>query len=71
MTRVAREQAGDPRPSLEERYADRATYLGRVSEAASKLVAEGYLLEDDRAAVVARTMGRWDAATQGTPLAGK
>jgi len=71
VTRAAREQTGDPRPSLEERYGDRTTYLARISDAASKLVAEGYLLEDDRAAVVGRAMGRWDSATQGTPLAGR
>ena len=70
-TRAAREQANDPRPSLEERYADRATYQTRVNAAAADLVAQRYLLEEDQAAIVARAMARWDAATQGTPLAGR
>jgi len=70
-TRAEREHAGDPRPSLEERYLDRATYLARVNEVAANLVAERYLLEEDRVPVVTRAMARWDAATQGTALAGK
>src|SRR5262245_1487271 len=71
VTRAAREQAGDPRPSLEERYAGRAAYLARVTDAAFTLAAEGLLLDEDRAAVTAAAMARWDAATQGTSLAGK
>jgi hypothetical protein len=71
LTRAAREQAHDPRPSLEERYSDRATYQTRVSAAAAELVAQRYLLAEDQAAIVARAMARWDTATQGTPLAGR
>ena len=36
-TKAAREASGDPRLSIEERYADRAAYLGRVTEAALAL----------------------------------
>jgi len=71
VTRAARERAGDPRPSLEERYPDRTSYLARVNAAAAELVAQRYLLAADQAAVVARAMARWDAVTQGTPLAGR
>jgi hypothetical protein len=71
VTRAAREQAGDPRASLEERYADRASYLARVNAAAADLVAQRYLLAEDQAAVVARAMARWDAVTKGTPLTGR
>jgi hypothetical protein len=71
VTRAARERAGDPRPSLEERYPDRTSYLARVNAAAAELVAQRYLLAADQAAVVARAMARWDAVTQGTPLAAR
>jgi Alpha/beta hydrolase domain len=70
-TRAAREQAHDPRPSLEERYSDRATYEARVNAAATELVAQNYLLAEDQAAIVARAMARWDGLTQGTSLAGR
>jgi hypothetical protein len=56
---------------LEERYSDRATYQTRVNAAAAELVGQRYLLAEDQAAVVARAMARWDAVTQGTPLAGR
>jgi len=46
-TRAEREQTGDPRLSIEERYRSRDEYLARVRAAATRLVAEGYLLEDD------------------------
>jgi hypothetical protein len=70
-TRAAREQAHDPRPSLEERYSNRATYEARVNAAATELVAQNYLLAEDQAAIVARAMARWDGLTQGTWLAGR
>jgi hypothetical protein len=46
-TRAERERAGDPRPSIAERYRSREDYLARVREAARALVAAGYLLEED------------------------
>ena len=46
-TRAQREADGDPRPSLEERYTTREDYLRRVVAAATALVAQGYLLEED------------------------
>jgi hypothetical protein len=71
VTRAAQAQASDPRPSLEERYSDRATYQARVNAATADLVAQKYLLAEDQAAIVARAMARWDAVTQGTPLSGR
>src|SRR6185295_17695518 len=41
-TRRAREAAGDPRPSIEERHVSRDAYLARVRAAAVALAAEGY-----------------------------
>ena len=46
-TRAEREASGDPRASIEERYADREDYLEKVNRAAMELVGEGYLLEED------------------------
>lgn len=52
-TREERARSGDPRPSLAERYGDRARYVARVEAAAAALVAERLLLPEDREAYVA------------------
>ena len=59
-TRAARDAAGDPRPSLEERYGSRAAYLARARAAASRLVAERHMLAEDVDAVVERAGRLWD-----------
>ncbi len=59
-TRAEREASGDPRPSLEERYASRADYLSRVREAAVLLARAGYLLEEDIELSVATAARFWD-----------
>jgi hypothetical protein len=59
-TRAEREAAGDPRPSIEERYASRADYLERVRAAARALAQAGYLLEQDVALSVAAGGRFWD-----------
>src|SRR5262245_37560047 len=59
-TRAAREAAGDPRPSIEERYASRADYLERVRQAAVALARTGYLLEEDIELSVAAGGKHWD-----------
>ncbi len=46
-TADARAQTGDPRPSIEERYRDRADYLDLVRRAALSLVEHRYLLPED------------------------
>ncbi|MET0509606.1 MAG: alpha/beta hydrolase domain-containing protein, partial [Burkholderiaceae bacterium] len=46
-TRVDRDAAHDPRPSLAERYGDGAAYVAAVREAAERLVAERLLLPED------------------------
>jgi hypothetical protein len=48
-----REAAGDPRPSLEERYGSREAYVAQVQAAAQALVIERLLLPADAAACVA------------------
>jgi len=59
-TAAARRASGDPRPSIEERYASRAAYLERVREAAGRLVAERHMLAEDVNAVVERAGRLWD-----------
>ncbi len=51
-TRHERGAAGDPRPSLEERYASRDDYVAKVEAAAEALVAERLLLPADAARYV-------------------
>jgi hypothetical protein len=52
-TKAERDAAGDPRPSLEERYGSRDAYVQRVREAAAVLVAERLLLQGDADRLVA------------------
>jgi hypothetical protein len=47
VTNAQREAAGDPRPSLEERYTDHAGYVSAVAKAANKLARHRLLLPDD------------------------
>jgi Alpha/beta hydrolase domain len=71
VTKAAREQAHDPRLSIEERYEGRAQYQGQVADAATKLVGQGYLLNEDVPVVVERALANWDDLTRGTTFAGK
>lgn len=52
-TRGERLAAGDPRPSVEERYPTEDAYVEQVRDAAERLVAERLLLPADAAATVA------------------
>ena len=45
--RVADKLAGDPRPSLEERYGDHAGYVEAVKRGIAKAQAAGFLLQAD------------------------
>ena len=56
-TRAEREAAGDPRPSLEERYASHADYVQRVEQAVTRLVQERLLLAEDGEAFIAKAKG--------------
>ena len=51
---AARKAAGDPRPSLAERYGDHAGYLARLRGAVEGQVDAGYLLTADAAAALDR-----------------
>src|SRR5262249_59549715 len=59
LTRATREAGGDPRPSIEERYASRVAYLARARDAAERLVAERHMLAEDVEAVVERAGRLW------------
>ena len=51
-TKAERLASGDPRLSLEERYATHAGYVAQVRKAADELVAGRYLLKDDADKIV-------------------
>jgi hypothetical protein len=46
-TRAEREAAGDPRPSLEERYPTHEIYVDKVTAAATRLERARFLLRED------------------------
>jgi hypothetical protein len=59
-TRAEREATGDPRQSVEERYASRAEYLQKVKEVAAQLARDRMILEDDVAPMVEAAGLQWD-----------
>ncbi len=52
-TQAERLTSGDPRLSLEERYSDHAGFVTAVKRAAADMLAEGWLLADDAARMIA------------------
>jgi hypothetical protein len=58
-TRAEREQSGDSRPSIEERYKSRQDYLRRVRDAAASLVRERFVLETDVEGLVRQADQTW------------
>ena len=60
-TKAEREAAGDPRPSIEERYKDKDEYLQKVKAAAVALTGSGFLLKEDVEKVGAKAAARWDS----------
>jgi len=57
-TKAQRLAAGDPRPSLEERYATHSRYVQAVEVAAERLVAARLLLPEDARAYVEAARNR-------------
>ncbi len=70
-TRAAREQTGDPRLSIEERYASREAYEKAVIAACEKLVHDRYVLAADTPTMIGLAMARWDATAKGIPTLSK
>ena len=64
-TREEREQRGDARASIQERYGSRAGYLAAVRAAAEALVAARHALAEDVEAMVERAGQRWDLIERG------
>jgi hypothetical protein len=60
-TPSARNAAGDPRPSVAERYASKDDYLLKIEAAAAPLLRERLLLAEDLPSVRARANAHWDA----------
>ena len=55
-----REQRGDPRLSVAERYSGREEYLQRVGDSARSLIKKEYLLERDLPAILQLSRHEWD-----------
>ena len=67
-TRTEREASGDPRGSIEERYASHEDYVRQVTEAARQLQTAGFLLEEDADRYVEAAKNR-DPLNDAVPLA--
>ena len=62
-TAQTRAAAGDPRPSIAERYASKNDYLNQTRQAAESLVGEGYMLAEDIPECLTRAATRYDHFT--------
>jgi hypothetical protein len=60
MTRAERDKTGDPRLSIEERYANRADYMSKVTAVANRLAEERYVLRRDVPAMIEAAGKHWD-----------
>jgi hypothetical protein len=59
-TEAERQRTGDPRPSLEMRYASRDAWAARLADAVDRLVAERLLLAEDGNRLIAAARESWD-----------
>ena len=62
VTRAEQQRRGDPRASVEERYASREAYVQKIRTAAAALIHDRYLLQEDMDSIVARANAHWDYA---------
>jgi hypothetical protein len=62
FAKTAAERNGDPRKALDERYRDRADYVGRATEVGVSLVRQGYVLREDLPFLLERASAMWDWA---------
>jgi Alpha/beta hydrolase domain len=63
-TAVERQENGDPRPSIAERYNSREDYVNRFTRAVDELVKERWIIPEDRDALIHRGEAEWDEATK-------
>jgi Alpha/beta hydrolase domain len=59
-TEAERQRNGDPRPSLEARYASRDAWAAKLADAANRLVADRLLLREDADRLIATARESWD-----------
>ena len=67
-TRQQREQLGDPRPAIDDRYATKEAYLACVSKAIEQLIQQGYLQSEDLDPIRKQAETRWDWVMGKKPL---
>jgi hypothetical protein len=67
-TDAEQQASGDPRPSLQARYANRAVYEAKVRSAAADVVRRGFLLPEDVDALVAEAGGLYDRILAHDPV---
>ncbi len=67
-TRAERAAKHDPRLSVEERYTSRDAYLLKIRAAATALIKDGYLLQEDLDNVLKRADEHWNYATKQQPV---
>ena len=60
LNKTERENRHDPRLSLEERYPGKLDYLEKIAAAAHKLVADGFLLDEDVPKIRDLAASEWD-----------
>jgi alpha/beta hydrolase family protein len=70
-TRAERVASGDPRLSLEERYANHEGYVEAVKRAAAKAVSQGFLLQPDADALIAQASASNVLRTQTAAVSGR
>jgi hypothetical protein len=63
-TAAERQRTGDPRKSIAERYAGKDEYLAKFKTAVDALVAQRWILNEDREAFLDRGMLEWAEATK-------
>jgi hypothetical protein len=69
-TKAEREQSGDPRSSVIERYGNGEHYVVLLRAAAAKLVEQRYLLASDVPLLLESSMANWDVVMHGTAFGG-
>ncbi len=55
LTEEERARTKDPRPSIEARYPSQQDYVSKVDASAQQLLEDGFLLEEDKEEIIART----------------
>jgi hypothetical protein len=63
-TEAARAKSGDPRASIATRYPSQGAYVARYGTAVDELIREGWILPEDRAALLERARREWALAVK-------